>query len=143
MALKNLLIDTGPLVAYLDKADSEHDRIAEVINAFRGTLCTTGAVITEAMHLLKDATHGPRHLAEFVQAAGVHVFESTRPQQLLSAVSLMEKYSDTPMDFADATLVQLSGEVGTNQIVTLDRRGFRTYRTSKGQSFELLPPRQP
>lgn len=139
MALKTRLIDTGPLVAYLDRADSEHERIAAAIGSFRGTLCTTSAVITEAMHLLKDDRNGPRRLAEFVRAAGVHVFESTQPQQLLSAVSLIERYSDTPMDFADATLVLLSDEVGTNEIVTLDRRGFRIFRTPKGKTFEVAP----
>lgn len=43
------------------------------------------------------------------------------------------------MDFADATLVQLSGELGTNRILTLDRRGFRTFRTPRGQAFEIVP----
>ena len=98
LAVKGLLIDTGPLVAYLDQTDSEHNRIAESLGTFTGTPCTTGAVITEAMHLLKDDAKGPRRLAEFVQAAGVHVFECTQPGQLFSAVALVEKYSDTPMD---------------------------------------------
>ena len=93
------------------------------------------------LHLLKDGRNGPRRLAEFVHAAGVHVFECTRAQELLSAVSLMEKYSDTPMDFADATLILLSDEIGTNQIVTLDRRGFAIFRSRKGKHFEILPRR--
>lgn len=141
MALKPLLIDTGPLVAYLDRADTQHSIVSAVIDDFTGTLCTTGAVITESMHLLKDDRNGPRHLAEFVQAVGVHVSEYTQAQQLLLAASLIEKYSDTPMDFADATLVLLSDEIGTNKIVTLDRRGFETFRTRKGKSFDILPGR--
>ena len=141
LALKTLLVDTGALVAYLDRADAEHDRVAAIIGGFTGTLCTTSAVITEAMHLLKGDSNGPRRLAEFIQAAAVQVFESTQPQQLFSAVSLIEKYSDTPMDFADATLVLLSGKLSTNQIATLDRRGFRTFRTPKGKSFEIIPRR--
>jgi predicted nucleic acid-binding protein len=134
-----LLIDTGPLVAYLDLTDSEHDRIVSALDQFTGILCTTSAVITEAMHLLKDDTGGPRRLVEFVQAAGVRVFESTQPQQLFLAVSLIEKYSDTPMDFADATLVLLGEDVATNRIVTFDRRGFRTFRTRRGKPFEIMP----
>jgi predicted nucleic acid-binding protein len=139
--MKILLMDTGPLVAYLDSRDAEHNRVAASIGDFSGTLCTTGAVITEAMHLLKADKNGPRRLAEFVQATGMHIFESTQPQQLFGAVTLMEKYSDTPMDFADATLVLLSDEVETTLISTLDRRGFGTFRTRKGRSFEILPRR--
>ncbi len=138
MALKPLLIDTGPIVAYLDRADSEHGSVSALIDDFTGTLCTTSPVITESMHLLKDARHGPRRLVEFVQAVGIHVFDYTQPQQLLFAVGLMEKYSDPPMDFADATLVLLSDEIGTNRIVTLDRRGFATFRSRKGKSFEII-----
>ena len=141
MALKPLLIDTGPLVAYLDNADKEHKKVAAVLDDFTGTLCTTSAVITESMHLLKDDRNGPNRLAEFVQAVGLHIFECTQVQQLLSAVSLMEKYFDSPMDFADATLILLGDEIGTNRIVTLDRRGFVTFRTRKGKSFETLPNR--
>jgi uncharacterized protein len=109
--------------------------------AISGLRSTTGAVITEAMHLLKDDTNGPRRLAEFVQATGTHIFESTQPQQLFSVVSLMEKYSDAPMDFADATLVLLSDEIDTTLISTLDRRGFGIFRTRKGRSFEIMPRR--
>jgi len=51
----------------------------------------------------------------------------------------MARYSDTPMDFADATLVQLADAVGVIDILTLDRRGFSTYRTAKGKAFRLVP----
>lgn len=136
-----MLLDTGPLVAYLDRSDTEHESIAAVLDPFTGTLCTTSSVITEAMHLLKDYHNGPRRLADFIQSAGVQVFECSQPQQLLSAVVLIEKYADAPMDFADATIVLLSQEVRTNLVITLDRRGFRTYRTPSGKAFDILPRR--
>ena len=137
MAVKKLLIDTGPLVAYLDRNDAEHERAAASLDKFKGILYTTAGVITEAMHLLKDALHGPRRLAEFVQAAGVQIFECTQPQDLLAAAGLIEKYADTPMGFADATLVLLSDEVGATKILTLDLRGFKTFRTRKGKLLEI------
>jgi len=137
--MRTLLIDTGPLVAYLDPTDAAHHAVAGSLDDFAGMLCSTSAVITEAMYLLKSNQSGPRRLAEFVQAASIHVFESAQAQQLFSAVSLMEKYSNVPMDFADATLVLLSDELGSNDIATLDRRGFLTYRTRKGKSFRIFP----
>jgi hypothetical protein len=136
--MKTALLDTGPLVAYLDSADSAHEIVASSLGGFVGTLCTTNAVITEAMYLLGDHSGGPRRLVEFVQVAGVHIFEATQPDHLHSAVGLMEKYADTPMDFADATLVLLSDEVDTRDVLTLDRRGFSTYRTRKGKPFRIV-----
>jgi len=132
------LIDTGPLVAYLDRADPMHHSVAETLDGLSAQVATTGAVITEAMHLLADAPDGPLLLAEFVQAADLRIFESTRLEQIRRAVALMRKYSDTPMDFADATLVLLAEEMGTLEMLTLDRRGFSTYRTAKGKRFSLV-----
>ena len=51
----------------------------------------------------------------------------------------MEKYSDLPMDFADATLVCLAEESGISNIVTLDHKDFSLYRTSDNQGFNILP----
>ncbi len=51
----------------------------------------------------------------------------------------MEKYQDVPMDFADATLVALGEELGTNRVFTLDRRGFSVYRLHGRRAFQILP----
>jgi uncharacterized protein len=51
---------------------------------------------------------------------------------------LMEKYQDTPMDLADASLVALAEELETTQIFTLDS-DFYVYRTSRGEAFQCLP----
>lgn len=139
--MRTLLVDTGPLVAYLDQDDPSHAKVVACLDDVSGMLCTTSAVITEAMHLLEDDRNGPRRLAEFVQATDAQIFESTQPRQLFAAVALMSKYANVPMDFADATLVLLGDEVGTTDIVTSDRRGFSAYRTARGKSFQITPAR--
>ena len=132
------LIDTGPLVAFFDRGDPAHAAVNERLSPFRGRLCTTGPVINEAMHFLPEVTGGPEKLAEFVRSSGLDIVESMASDQLQAAVELMARYRDTPMDFADATLVLLADTLGVRDILTLDRRGFRTYRTRKRQSFQLL-----
>ena len=136
--MRTWLVDTGPLVAYLDRADPMHEPVARTLDRFSEQLATTSAVITEAMHLLAAAPDGPVLLAEFVQTAGLRVSEATRPEQIQQAVLLMRKYADTPMDFADATLVLLADAIGVLEMLTLDRRGFSTYRTAKGKRFRLV-----
>ncbi len=81
---------------------------------------------------------GPVSFAELFLASGMRVAESTQPSQVFAAAELMAKYADTPMDFADATLVLLAEELGVMDILTLDRRGFSTYRTGKGKAFRLV-----
>jgi predicted nucleic acid-binding protein len=58
--MRTWLVDTGPLVAYLDGSDPAHDGVAKLLDGFTGVLVTTGAVITEAMHFLSADEDGPR-----------------------------------------------------------------------------------
>jgi predicted nucleic acid-binding protein len=65
----------------------------------------------------------------------MEVFDLTQAPELREAALLMKRYADTPMDFADATLVLLAEAVGVNDILTLDRCGFAVYRTRNGRTF--------
>ena len=136
--MKCWLMDTGPLVAYLNAGDPAHHAVAEVLDGFRGQLCTTGAVITEAMHFVAVSRSGPGLLSEFVTSAGMQIFDLAQPSALRAAVALMEKYADTPMDYADATLVLLAEHLKCYDILTLDRRGFSTYRATRNRAFRLV-----
>lgn len=54
------------------------------------------------------------------------------------AAEFMARYTDTPMDFADATLVLTAGAWVCGDILTLDERGFRTFRFNRSKPFRLL-----
>lgn len=136
--MKLWLLDTGPLVAYLDRADPEHRFVAERLDSFSGQFCTTSVVITESMHFLSQDSRGPSYLLEFLLDTRAKVFEHVGFAQLAAAVTLMEKYRNLPMDYADATLVDLAGRIHIHDICTLDRRGFSTYRTRTGKHFKLV-----
>lgn len=136
--MKSWLVDTGPLVAYLSVRDRAHAEVTSRLDPFSGELFTTSAVITEAMHFLAPIPAGPRSLADFVEASGMRVVDFTQPVPLRRATRLMETYADTPMDFADATLVLLAEQFGMLEILTLDRRGFRVYRTGDRKAFVLV-----
>jgi hypothetical protein len=58
---------------------------------------------------------------------------------LARADRLIEKYRDVPMDFADASLVVLAEDVGTDRVFTLDRRGFTVYRARGRIRRRILP----
>ncbi len=136
--MKAWLLDTGPLVAYLDASDPVHDAVVSRLDSFPGQLATTSAVITEAMHFVSVSGEGARRLSEFIAASGTRVYDLCQPPELLEASSLMEQHADTPMDFADATLMLLAEALDLDEILTLDRRGFSTYRTRRKQSLRLV-----
>jgi len=136
--MRTCLVDTGPFVSYLDRKDTAHVDVADFLNNFKGRLTTTGAVIGEVMYFISELPNGPVSFAEFLIASQTHIVPLTASREVLSAAELMHRYRDTPMDFADATLVLLSEQTGTTEILTLDRRGFSTYRTAKGKAFSLV-----
>lgn len=136
--MKTWLLDTGPLVAYLDASQEGHAEIVAKAEPFAGRLVTTSSVLTEAMHFVGRAASGPRLLADLMAAWEVEVFDFTDTAGLPCAIELMERYANVPMDFADATLVLLAEMVDATDVLTLDRRGFATYRTRPGRAFQLV-----
>jgi uncharacterized protein len=55
--------------------------------------------------------------------------------------ALMHRYSDRPMDFADATLVHLAKREGLVTIFTIDHDDFETYRIEGKRRFRIVPDR--
>ena len=135
--MRTCLVDTGPFVSYLDRKDPVHIDVADFLDNFTGQLLTTGAVIGEVMYFVAELRNGPVSFAEFLIASDTHIVSLPTASEVVTAAELMHQYWDTPMDFADATLVLLADQTETTEILTSDRRGFSTYRTPKGEGFNL------
>ncbi len=90
------------------------------------------------MHFVAAAPDGPQVLAEFLRASALDVYDLCQPPEVAASAQLMYRYRDTPMDFADATLVLLAEALAVREIVTLDRRGFSAYRTRRRRPFRLV-----
>ena len=129
------LLDTGPLVAYLDETDPWHDAVSGWFGDYAGRICTTSAVITEVMHFVSRSAAGPELAVELLASIRARVFGSERVAELRAAADLVRRYDDVPMDYADATLLLLADRLGVEQIATLDRRGFAAYRTPAGRAL--------
>lgn len=132
------LVDTGPLVAYLDSADPVHERVAATLDSFTGLPITTSAVITEAMHFVGPLPNGPRLLAEFATGSRLRVHDLAQPAELRRAAKLMAGYRELPMDYADATLLLLADRLDLDDVLTLDRRGFSAYRSPQGKALRRV-----
>lgn len=136
--MKLFLLDAGPIVAWLDAKDGHHSAVCGKMGILTGRLVTTGAVVTEAMFFLQDAREGALRLTDWLRKMRVEIVDCFSPGKLKAAADLMARYADVPMDFADATLVQTAGELSCGEILTLDVRGFRTYRYAQSKCFRLL-----
>ena len=81
--------------------------------------------------MLGPASQGSDRLRDFVVRQGLSVWFLTGTA-LERAFELMERYSDHPMDLADASLVVAAEELGTRKIFTFDRNDFEAFRLKRG-----------
>ena len=126
-----ILVDSGPLVALLEEHDYHHERCHRTLQSLDTTLATTTPVLTEALHLLRPGSPASFRLTDYVRHGGIAVLPM-EPESLRRCFDLMQRYADTPMDFADASIVAAAEQVGTEKVFTLDHKHFRIYRLARG-----------
>ncbi len=136
--MRNMLFDTGVFVAFLDKSERNHERCVAFLKEFRGTLFTTEPVLTETLYLLGPSIKAQRACIDFILKGGATLIPQSM-ESLSRASTLMEKFDNIPMDFADATLVALAEEIDAEEILTLDRKGFGAYRIRGKTAFTIWP----
>jgi uncharacterized protein len=136
--VRSVLLDTGALVALLDRSENQHAACVKWFQEFKGQLLTTEPVLTETIYLLGPKALNQVKSIDFISQEGAVLIPQSHTS-LVRAKNLMEKYSNVPMDFADATLVALAEETNVNEIFTLDHRGFEAYRLGGKKSFIIYP----
>jgi len=124
--LNTVLADTGPLVALFDRSDFYHKKIVSFLQTSRIKFVTTTAVLTEVTHLLDFSVETQIEFLQWILNEGV-VIHDIGFHDIARIVELTKKYSDRPMDFADATLVVTAERTGIKRIVSLDS-DFDIYR---------------
>jgi uncharacterized protein len=134
------LIDTGAILAFLDRNDRWHQRCTDVFRSIPLPLATSPAVLTEVFHLLR------RNPQQYESAWGLFRSESVRvlpigEEDLFDLEGLMGRYRDRPMDFADATLVHLARRENLETVFTIDHDDFETYRIDGRRRFRIVPAR--
>lgn len=101
---------------------------------------TSAAVLTELFHLVGDNESEVDAAWRFLRSGVVTVLPLV-DEDLASIESLMRKYHDRPMDFADATLVHLAEREALSTVFTVDPNDFETYRIGGRKRFRILPNR--
>lgn len=134
-----VLVDTGPIVALLNRRDQYHDWAKATAAQLDAPAYTCESVLAEAHHLLSGVHDGSRQLNALVDSGrfdlGFRYIDHTRRVH-----ELMGKYANVPMSFADACLVTLSEAFGDPRVFTIDD-DFTIYRRKRNRRLELILPR--
>lgn len=136
----NGLIDTSAIVALLDRTDRWHPRCVKAFAQLRLPFATSEAVLAEVFHLLGENQHD--YAWKFLRSGAI-VMASIEDSELTDIRTLMSRYADRPMDFADATLVHLANREKLANVFTIDHADFSTYRMEGRRRFRIVPESRP
>ena len=134
----NVLVDTGPLAAWLNSADMYHGWAKERFGRLRPPLTTCEAVLSEVVFLLHRAGANGEAVPRLISRGVLQVTPVLQTEAPAVAAS-MRKYADVPMSLADACLVRLSELVPHAIVFTLDG-DFRVYRRRGRSAIPILMP---
>ncbi len=135
------LIDTGAVLALLDRSDRWHWACVEAYNNTDLPLLTTEAVLAEVFHLTCRNLRNVTGVWRLLRSGAIRMSTITH-DELPEIQALMDDYADRPMDFADATLVHVAARESLSLILTVDHDDFETYRIGGRKRFTILPGRK-
>ena len=138
----NGLIDTGAILALLDRTDRWHEACVNAFRQLRLPLLTSEAVLTEVFHLVGDTRREVESAWKFARS-GALIVATIEDEEMTHLQALMSRYWDRPMDFADATLVYLARRESLSVILTVDHADFATYRIEGKRQFRVVPGKEP
>ncbi len=134
--MKPVLIDTGAIVALLDRSEHRHQACVDALAEISRPLVTCEAVITEACHLLRHMPGAAEAVLQNIQGGVIRIPWGLAGRELRVA-KLIRQYAKVPMAFADACLVCMAEEFETGDILTLDS-DFEVYHWSTRKTFKIL-----
>ncbi len=133
-----ILIDAGPLVALFHRGDNFHKRVRDFLKREEYRFISTLAVYAEVSYLLSVSTKAQHDFYEWVTYKGIILCDINQ-HDMPRISELTEKYSDLPMDFADATLVVAAEKTGIRKIISLDK-DFNVYRLPAREKIRNVFP---
>jgi predicted nucleic acid-binding protein len=135
-----LIVDAGPLYAYVDASDAHHAACLELLETHPGPLVVPTLVVTEVAYLIGTRL-GWEPEARFLGdlASGAFTLEPVHPADALRMVELVARYHDLPLGTVDASVIAAAERLDVTEIATVDRGHFSVVRPRHASAFVLLP----
>ena len=133
-----VLLDTGPLVAFLNRRDRYHEWALSQWAGAKPPFLTCEAVLAEACFLLRRSSGGSQAVMQLL-ARGIVASPFRLDEEPSAVAKLLFRYAAVPMSLADACLVCMAERYPSGIVMTLDR-DFRIYRKHGRQ---VIPVRMP
>jgi predicted nucleic acid-binding protein len=131
------IVDAGPLVALLDRAEQRHAWVRERLAELQRPLLICEAVLSETLHIVRRHD-GWGVLFNFIESGALR-FAFGMEDELPALRGLHERYADQPMSLADACIVRMAEIFNDHAVLTLDS-DFFVYRKHGRVPLTLIHP---
>lgn len=137
MNASGVLLDTGPLVAFLSASDNDHERATRLFGTCEAPFRTCEAVLAEACFLMHkvDAT-GPAEVVALGRS-GLYDVALSLDDHWTEIEALLQKYASRRISLADACLIRCAELHNDPRILTFDS-DFSVYRWARRKAFHIL-----
>lgn len=136
--MTSYLVDTGPIVAFLNRRDRYHKWTVDQLAAVSPPLYTCEAVLSEAFFLLRRDRAGVEGLVKLLERQIVRA-SFQLDEHLQRVGKLLHRYSDVRISLADACLVRMSELQTDSRLLTFDD-DFNVYRRNGRQVIPTVSP---
>lgn len=131
-------------MAAVDSGQRSHGQAVAALGAARPPLLLSPFVLAELDYLISTRVGEKEAISLLDEVArGAYRLEPFAAGDVEAATRVLRRYADLGIGLADASLVVLAERWGTNDVLTLDERHFRSLRGHAGEPFRLLPADTP
>lgn len=132
------VVDTGPLYAAVDADDANHERCVRALRTAAFRLVLPAMVVAEVTYLVSTRLRAAVEAA-FLRGLAESDVDAPAGGDWERIAGLVEEYRDSPLGGTDASVVALAERLGTEIVITLDRRHFGAVRPRHCKVLRLLP----
>lgn len=135
-----LVLDTGPLLAAIDRSDPDHDRCRSLIERSRESRVVPSPVVVELDYWCRTKLSAEDFVAFLDDViAGAFRVEELDQSDFRRVRALQAQYADNRIGFVDAAVLAVVEKLGERKLATLDHRHFSVMRPAHGRTIRLLP----
>ena len=137
-AIRWVIVDTGPLTAFLDRSEAHHQWAVKQFKRIMGPLLTSEPVITEVLFLLRRHVAAQQEVLNLIARGALRIGFDLE-EEIEAVRDLRGKYASVPMSLADASLVRMAEVHEGYHVCTLDS-DFAIYRKHGRGEIPLITP---
>ena len=134
-----VLLDTSAILSLSDKSSVINETVKNLVLNEDHLYIVPSTVIVETCQLLKYR-FGAIYEIKFLQEIQLSNFimETVGFEDIHRIIEILKKYSDLGAGYVDSSIVAIAERLGTNKVITLDKKHF-TVMTPRGfEYFDIL-----